>query len=644
MLLGDNAQPSSQLIQFLSDLKQPANWFERLPNKQPRKIIMHAGPTNSGKTFRALEAFLSADSGVYCAPLRLLALEIYQKSNLRGTPCRLVTGEERRKAFYEDSNDEDNDRLILPNEASKEEFRLFEDVKHTSCTVEMLPVRSRGEQPGLNDFLVDVAVIDEIQMLNDPFRGWAWTQALLGVRAREVHLCGEPTVYELVKSICGSIGETVEYREYERLRPLQVEEKSLKGCLKEKINPGDCLIAFSRKEIFNYKRDIERQCGLQCAVVYGGLPPETRNEQAQLFNNPESGYQVLVASDAVGMGLNLNVRRIIFSTTRKFDGISEKKLSESQVKQIGGRAGRFGMGDMQSGKVTALHENDLDYIRKAMKVPLQQLTQAGVQPTSFIFEQFAKQLPGFNFVQLLTRFEQLARVDQNFFLTDLSDAKKIAQTIRRLPLSIRDRFTLVCAPFRLRDDLEMKAFLEMSRAVSLRSGDDAKEDDGEPTANEGGQSSYLAKNLNAYIQDEVSRIQLRGLCILDLASIRYTLRSSPRSMFLLKNVRKEAVRLPTMEPESLKPYLESAWPSPDTADELIRYEIIHRVVILYLWLHQRFEQTFPSVALATGMKSHLQVLIDRGLQTISHVSRRRRALLNKKKDGEQTHFMKESKL
>lgn len=259
-----------------------------------RKIILHVGPTNSGKTYRALKRLESAESGIYCGPLRLLAHEIYDKMNEKGIACNLLTGEERR------------------------ESGPFAPL--TSSTVEMA---SLGKT-------LDVAVIDEIQMIGDPDRGWAWTQAVLGLKAKEIHLCGEASAVPLIKKICETLDEEVVVNEYSRLTPFEVTENSLLGDL-SKIRKGDCVVAFSRKEIFSLKKKIESLTGLKCAVAYGGLPPgiirvvrtgsgsevhklifffffllaETRALQAKAFNDPESGFDVLVASDAVGMGLNL---------------------------------------------------------------------------------------------------------------------------------------------------------------------------------------------------------------------------------------------------------------------------------------------------------------------------------------------------
>lgn len=180
----------------------------------------------------------SAESGIYCGPLRLLAHEIFEKMNEKGVACNLLTGEERRE--------------VTPN------------ARLTSSTIEMA---SLGKT-------LDVAVIDEIQLIADPDRGWAWTQALLGLKAKEIHLCGEASAVPLVKKICESLDEEVVVNEYSRLTPFEVTDESLNSDLSQ-IQKGDCVVAFSRRDIFKLKEKIESKTGLKCAVAYGGLPPGT---------------------------------------------------------------------------------------------------------------------------------------------------------------------------------------------------------------------------------------------------------------------------------------------------------------------------------------------------------------------------------
>jgi ATP-dependent RNA helicase SUPV3L1/SUV3 len=239
------------------------------------------GPTNSGKTYNALKALSRAGTGVYAGPLRLLAHEVWERLNLgtvgeldgKGRACNLLTGEERR---------------IVDTEAGL-----------VACTVEMLPLAGVGGESW------DTVVIDEIQMMGDSQRGGAWTNAIMGVNAKEIHLCGDETTAALLQSMIDSFkGDTLTIHRYDRLTPLSVSDKSLNSDW-NKVQPGDCVVTFSRSNVFSVKKAIEGTLGKRCAVVYGALPPETRAEQAREFNEEAGRAEILVASDAVGMGLNL---------------------------------------------------------------------------------------------------------------------------------------------------------------------------------------------------------------------------------------------------------------------------------------------------------------------------------------------------
>ena len=253
---------------LLADLRYPVEWYPEARALQ-RTIHVHVGPTNSGKTYQALQRLEAARTAVYAGPLRLLAHEVFSRLNARGKRCDLVTGDDQR---------------TLPGEPAG----------LMSCTVEMLPFHRE----------FDVAVIDEIQLMGDPQRGWAWTAAFLALQAKELHVCGEERAVPLIKHLANSMGDTVKLHTYERLSPLKTADRSLNNWLGN-LREGDCLVAFSRRAIHSLKRSIQEKTGRKCAVIYGNLPPETRAEQAKLFNDPSSGYNVLVATDAIGMGLNL---------------------------------------------------------------------------------------------------------------------------------------------------------------------------------------------------------------------------------------------------------------------------------------------------------------------------------------------------
>lgn len=253
-------------LQQCADARNPGEWYPEARAIR-RKIIMHVGPTNSGKTYQALQRLETAKAGWYGGPLRLLAHEIFNKMNTKGIPCNLRTGEEIR--------------IIDPK------------APLTASTIEMFQ----------ESVEYDIAVIDEIQMIGHKQRGYAWSAALLGLRSKEIHLCGEEAAVPLIQKIVAELGDEMEVHTYQRLSPLAMEQHALISL--KHVEPGDCVVGFSRTSLFSIKKQIEDQTGLQCAMVYGALPPETRALQAQLFNDPDSDYEVIVASDAIGMGLNL---------------------------------------------------------------------------------------------------------------------------------------------------------------------------------------------------------------------------------------------------------------------------------------------------------------------------------------------------
>jgi hypothetical protein len=178
---------SARTMLSCSDLRIPHEWYASA-RLMKRKIIFHGGPTNSGKTYHALQRLREADAskggGLYCGPLRLLALEVYDSLNRQGIYCNLITGQEKR---------------VLPFST------------HTSCTVEVTSVNTQ----------YDVAVIDEIQMIADRSRGHAWTRALLGLCAREIHVCGGDEAADIVRQIAANTGDSFELKTYTRLSELR---------------------------------------------------------------------------------------------------------------------------------------------------------------------------------------------------------------------------------------------------------------------------------------------------------------------------------------------------------------------------------------------------------------------------------------
>ena len=269
-----------------------------------REFVLHIGPTNSGKTYDAIQEMMSATTGVYLSPLRLLALEIQEKLNAHDVPCDLYTGEEQD---------------FVP------------DAKHMSCTIEEL-----------NTFKhYDLAVIDEAQLIKEDQRGWAWTQAILGVYADKVHVCMSEDAKDIVINLINMCGDTYTIVEHKRNTPLKIQNNLFKFPMD--VKPHDALIVFSRKSVLQIAAELEKR-GIRASVIYGALPCTVRREEVRKFINGET--EVVVATDAIGMGLNLPIERVVFLETMKFDGIRMRQLHHSEIKQIAGRAGRRGIYDV----------------------------------------------------------------------------------------------------------------------------------------------------------------------------------------------------------------------------------------------------------------------------------------------------------
>lgn len=299
-----------------------------------RHFIFHIGPTNSGKTFQALERLKEAACGVYLGPLRLLALEVYERMNEMGVPCTMRTGQE--------CIEEENSRV-------------------TASTIEMADF----------DENYDIAVIDEAQLVADTDRGHSWTKAVLGLRAEEIHICMSPAAEQVICHLVGLCGDDYEVRRYERKTELICEDRPF--VFPDDVREGDALIAFSKKSVLDVAGRLE-EAGVSSSVIYGSLPPEIRRRQTRLFNRGKT--KVAVATDAIGMGLNLPVRRIVFLQADKFDGISRRPLRTPEIKQIAGRAGRYGIYD--KGYVSAMGEQELEYIRERFEAPEEPLTQVNL--------------------------------------------------------------------------------------------------------------------------------------------------------------------------------------------------------------------------------------------------------------------------
>ncbi len=323
-----------------------------------RHFVIHLGGTNTGKTYAGFQRLRRAPTGVYLAPLRLLALEAQETLLKAGVECGLTTGEE------EDLREEDT---------------------HVAATAEKLDLKRRW----------DAAVIDECQMIADPQRGYAWTRAILGVLAEEVHLCAAPEARDILIRLIESCADSYEIEVHQRRTPLICMNRTVDP---QRVQPGDALITFSKVGVLSVAEDL-RQHGKEPAIIYGALPYATRRRQMEGFLAGEMEY--VVSTDAIGMGLNLPIRRIIFLETEKFDGVERRELKPEEIRQIAGRAGRFGM--YPKGYVGAAR--DLEIIRAGLEAAVPQIDHAVAGFSDLVLR------AEFDLLEVLTQWNQMPTVE-----------------------------------------------------------------------------------------------------------------------------------------------------------------------------------------------------------------------------------------
>lgn len=378
-----------------------------------RRITLVTGPTNSGKSHTALEALARAESGMALAPLRLLAHEFREALTARGVPTSLATGEER---------------IDVPGS------------RHLAATVEMCPLHNP----------VDVAIIDEAQMLSDPDRGAAWTAAIMGAPARHLYVLGAPDCVPMVRRIAELCGDPLDEVRLERKGPLVTASDAVHL---QDLKQHDALIAFSRREVLDFRAALLAR-GRKVAVVYGALSPEVRRAEAQRFN--DGGADILIATDAIGMGLNLTIRRVIFTALRKFDGTQTRDLNAQEVKQIGGRAGRYGK--HEQGVVAVLAgAGSPAFVRTMLAAPPADPTdlRPQVQPDSDIIQAVAAEIGSESLFGVLSRIRRavLRHDDPNYRLANMEQAFAIATALEGVTgLTLAQRWVYAMCPVDDRDN------------------------------------------------------------------------------------------------------------------------------------------------------------------------------------------------
>jgi len=392
-----------------------------------RKLVFHVGPTNSGKTYTAMEKLRSVGTGYYLAPLRLLALEGYEDLREKGLNASLITGEEQL---------------------------IDEDATHISSTIEMLNFEVE----------VDVCVIDEVQMIGDRDRGWAWANAIIGAPAKTVIMTGSTNAIEAITALAQYLGEPLEIVEFQRKNPLELMKSPV---ALDKIEPKTAVIAFSRSSALRIKQQLSKT--YTTSIIYGNLSPEVRREEARRFREGET--DILVATDAIAMGLNLPIKTLIFSKADKFDGQSQRDLTASEVQQIAGRAGRYGLSE--KGYVGGVSSDILKKIGALFTQPAQTISIPfnvmanfdHIMLVSTILEEKSLSAIIEFFVENM-KFEGPFRAAN---LESMSEASAIAD---RYDLDMKTKFILATAPLSTGSPLVMAAFeryvkaLEQGKAIA----------------------------------------------------------------------------------------------------------------------------------------------------------------------------------
>ena len=290
-------------------------------NDDYQKIIALLGPTNTGKTHVAIEKMLEFETGIFGLPLRLLAREVYDKciDKVGASKVALITGEEK----------------IIPSAAN-----------YFICTVESMPKNKQ----------VDFIAIDEIQMCADRERGHIFTERMLESRGTKLTMfLGSQVMENIIKELV----KNVDFEKKERYSKLSYSGIKKISRLERKV----AIIAFSIEEVYAIAELVRRQKG-GAAVIMGSLSPKTRNSQVGLYQSGDVDY--LIATDAIGMGLNMDINEIYFSNLKKFDGKKTRRLNLVELSQIAGRAGRFkndgGFGT--TGDCETLNSDEIEKIEK----------------------------------------------------------------------------------------------------------------------------------------------------------------------------------------------------------------------------------------------------------------------------------------
>ncbi|WP_155010168.1 helicase-related protein [Priestia megaterium] len=393
--------------------------YEMDPRKET-EYILHLGDTNTGKTYTALKSLKKAASGSYLAPLRLLALEVFEKLNKDGVACSLKTGEEEK---------------------------IVEDAQHMAGTVEMFSELEHG----------DVTVIDEAQMIQDRDRGFSWYKAITRANAKQVHVIGSLSIRSMLEEMLD--GVISEIYEYERDIPLKVDLRNFKI---EQVKPADALIVFSRKKVLQTAAKLEKD-GHKVSVIYGSMPPETRRKQIEQFINRET--TVIVSTDAIGMGLNLPIRRIVLLENMKFDGQKRRLLTSQELKQIAGRAGRKGLYNV--GEVA--FAKDAKQMRELLFSTDEQISKFSIAPTSDMLRRFKEYHHDLGtFFDMWAKFKNPKGTQKSNLAQERELYEEVKDTLIEAKMPIVDLYGYLQLPFSAKESSLKKQWVASMNAIVNR--------------------------------------------------------------------------------------------------------------------------------------------------------------------------------
>ncbi len=423
----------STRVQAIMALTQDGHWSHFFPGAHigNRQIVAYLGPTNSGKTWQAIQLLKTVHKpykGVYLAPLRLLALEVWEELRSQGIRASLITGEEQEV---------DPEAVIV------------------CSTIEMLN----------SEEVYQVAVIDEMQMVSDSQRGWAWTRALFELNTDKLLVLGSASVTPLLEQFAESTGDTLLIHETKRYTRLKTTAKPITP---KAVKPGTLFVVFSRNSVILWG-DFFRKKGFSVAQIYGAMPPEVRRAEAQRFRDKEA--DIMVATDAVSMGLNLPAHTVILAEDSKYNGNSRVKVAPSLVRQIAGRAGRYGL--HEAGLVAGL---DIPSHKEVIQALAGQDTaihfpEPYVAPSYAWIDLVMDTYPDTSVEELLQAWQQLITGSKWFQAGNAEEAfQKMALigqigAFRELPMA--EQLQILAAPVDLRE-VHLKFYKRIVQAILLK--------------------------------------------------------------------------------------------------------------------------------------------------------------------------------